>query len=135
MKELTLSASVSSIPEMTAFVDEQLEAVDCPMKHQMQIDVALDEILSNIARYAYPSGSGDMTLSFDFDPTARQITIVFTDAGVPYDPTSQEEPDTTSSAEDRAIGGLGIFLVRKIMDDMAYERRGNKNVLTIRKRI
>ena len=99
----------------------------------MQIDVALDEILANIANYAYGSESGNMTVAYEYDETSRTVVLRFTDAGVPYDPLTAKEPDTTLSADDRPIGGLGIFLVRKTMDGMSYERKDGMNVLTIRK--
>ena len=135
MKTLTMPATIESIPTVTAFVDEALEALDCPMKAQMQIDVAIDELFANIASYAYAPGTGDATVSLDFDEAARVFSITFEDSGVPYDPLKKEDPDVTLSVEEREIGGLGIFLVKKTMDAMEYIRRDGKNVLTIRKKI
>ncbi len=135
MKEITLKATIENIPRATAFSDEALEAVECPMKAQMQIDVAMDELFGNIARYAYGPGEGEATVRFHFQEETRTVSITLIDSGIPFNPLSVAEPDTTSAAENRPIGGLGIFLVRKTMDDMAYEYRDGKNILTIRKKI
>ncbi len=131
--EATMPAAVSNIPVLVDSINGLLEQADCPMKAQMQIDVALDEILANIANYAYGSGSGDMTIAYEFTEATRTVVLRFTDAGIPYDPLTAKEPDTSLSADDRPIGGLGIFLVRKTMDGMSYERKDGMNVLTIRK--
>ena len=135
MSTLTLEAKINNIPVLTDFIDQQLEALDCPMKPQMQIDVAIDEIFTNISSYAYGESGGMATVSVDFDDATRTVTISFEDSGMPFDPLMQEEPDITLPAEQRQIGGLGIFLVKKTMDDMRYQRQGDKNVLTIEKRI
>ena len=135
MKELTLKATVENIAAVTAFVDEALEEWACPVKAQLQIDMAVDELFCNIASYAYSSGEGDATVQVDFDASDRTVSLVFMDRGKPFDPLSVDTPDTTSSVEDRRIGGLGIFLVRKTMDGMEYQRDGDVNKLTIRKRI
>ncbi|MBR1842431.1 MAG: ATP-binding protein [Oscillospiraceae bacterium] len=132
MTELTLAATTENIGAVTAFVDEELEKLDCPIKAQMQIDVAIDELFSNIAFYAYENG-GDATVGFDFADGV--VTLVFTDSGKPYDPTKKVDPDTTLSAEEREIGGLGIFLVKKTMDSIDYRYDGGKNILTIKKTI
>ena len=135
MKELTLEAKVENINAVTVFIDEQLEAQDSAMKAQMQIDVVIDEIFGNIAHYAYAPGSGEATVQFDFDPDARMACVCFIDSGVAYNPLEAKTPDTTLAAEDREIGGLGIFLVRKTMDDVTYERKDGKNILRLFKKI
>ena len=135
MKTLTLKAELDRIGEVTAFIEEQLEAVDCPMKAQMQIDMAVDELFSNIAHYAYGEGTGEAAVSFDFDAQTRMVSVTFEDTGVPYDPLKKDDPDVSLSVEEREVGGLGIFLVKKTMDAMEYERRGDRNVLVIRKKI
>lgn len=135
MKVLTLPASIDSITPATDFINEQLEALECAMKFQLQIDVAIDEILTNIASYAYGEGEGRAVVTFDFDPQTRLVSITFEDSGAPFNPLDMPDPDVTLSVEQRAIGGLGIFLVKKTMDDMRYERRDDKNVLTILKKI
>lgn len=132
MTEITLAATTENIGAVTAFVDEELEKVDCPIKAQMQIDVAIDELFSNIALYAYENG-GDATVIFDFADGV--VSLTFTDSGKPYDPTKKDDPDTTLSAEEREIGGLGIFLVKKTMDSIDYRYEDGKNILTIKKTI
>ena len=135
MKEITLPAIIENISRVTAFVDEQLEALDCPMKAQMQIDVAIDELFGNIARYAYAPGTGEAAVRFDFDADTRTVSISFLDSGIPFDPLSQAAPDINAPAEARAVGGLGIYLVRKTMDRVDYRYADGKNILTIQKRI
>ena len=135
MKEITLEASVENIPRVTAFIDEELEKVNCSMKARMQIDVAIDEIFSNIARYAYAPGVGRAAVQFDFDESARRVSIAFIDSGSPFDPIQRADPDVALSVQEREAGGLGIFLVKKIMDAMEYRRLDEQNVLTIHKTI
>ncbi|MBR3706833.1 MAG: ATP-binding protein [Firmicutes bacterium] len=135
MKELTIDAVIGNIPEVTAFVDEQLEALDCPMKAQMQIDIAIDELMSNIARYAYNPDVGPATVRVEVMEDPMAVIITFIDNGVPYDPLSNEDPDINLSAEEREIGGLGIYMVRKTMDEVVYEYKDGQNILRIRKNI
>ena len=135
MKELKLKALVENIPLVTEFVDAQLEALDCPMKAQMQIDVAIDELFGNIAHYAYGGAEGEATVLFDFDASESMVSVTFVDGGAPFDPLAQDDPDVTLSAEDRVAGGLGIFLVKKTMDGVDYRRENDENRLTIHKRI
>lgn len=133
MRELTIEAKVENLDEVLGFIDGLLEEIDFPMKKQMQIDIAVEEIFVNIASYAYSPGVGSATIRFETDPTA--VTITFIDSGVPYDPLEKEDPDVTLSAEERGIGGLGIYMVKKSMDDMSYVYRDGQNILTIRKTI
>ena len=135
MKELTVDAVLENIPSVTAFIDGQLEALDCSMKAQMQIDVAIDELFSNIARYAYPDGPGKATVGIEFDEENRMCSVVFSDEGIPFDPLAQQAPDTSLPLVDRPVGGLGIFLVKKTMDSVEYRHENGRNILTIRKRI
>jgi len=135
MQELTMEATIGNIEALTAFVDGQLEALDCPMKAQMQIDIALDEILSNVAHYAYAPGTGPVTVRVGLDEATGMALVTFIDRGVRYDPLAKEDPDVSLSVEEREVGGLGIFLVRKTMDDMRYEYADGQNILTICKKI
>lgn len=131
MKELTLPARTSEIPTATDFVDQILEELDCPMKAQVQIDVAIDEIFSNIANYAYDNCEGTATIMVEALDSNLGVILTFKDSGTPYNPLDREDPDVTLSAEDRDIGGLGIFLVKKTMDSVAYEYKDGCNILTI----
>ena len=135
MKELTIAATVENIETVLAFVDEQLEALDCPMKAQMQINIAIDELFGNIAHYAYHPDVGEATVRVEVVDNPLSVVITFIDGGIPYDPLTAADPDTSLSAEERAIGGLGIFMVKKSMDEIAYHYEGGKNILTIRKKI
>ncbi|MBQ8227690.1 MAG: ATP-binding protein [Clostridia bacterium] len=133
MKEITVVATVENIETVTDFINEQLEAVDCSMKAQMQIDIAVDEIFSNIAHYAYTPETGNATVRIEIEDNPRAAVITFIDSGVPYDPLTQAEPDITLSADERQIGGLGIFMVKKTMDKITYEYKNEMNILKIRK--
>lgn len=133
MQKLTVEAKADRLEEVTAFVDAFLETLDCPMKAQMQIDLCVEEIFVNIANYAYPAGGG--TAEIQISAADGAVTLVFTDAGLPYDPLKKADPDITLAAEDRQIGGLGIFLVKKNMDTVSYRYESGKNVLTITKAI
>ena len=135
MKEWTFEARTDRIPWLTEQVDGLLESLDCPMRAQMQIDVAIDELLANIASYAYGTGKGEVTVRFDFEPGDRTVVLTFIDSGIPYDPLAKPDPDVTLEVDKRSVGGLGIFLVKKTMDDMTYARLDGRNVLTIHKRI
>lgn len=133
MKELELEAKVENLPTVLALVDEQLESVDCPMKIQMQIDVAVEEIFVNIAHYAYNPEVGNAMVRVEILPDVPSVDITFIDQGVPYDPLAKADPDVTLSAEERQIGGLGIFMVKKTMDDVKYEYVNGHNILTLKK--
>lgn len=133
MKEITLTATLENIEAVTKFVDEQLEELDCPMKAQTQIDIAIDELFSNIARYAYAPNVGEATVRVESSDDPLTVIITFIDKGVPYNPLEKEDPDTTLSADDRQIGGLGIYMVKKSMDSMEYEYRNGQNILSIKK--
>ena len=135
MKELTVVATVENIETVTDFVNEQLEALDCPMKAQMQIDIAIDELFGNIAHYAYNPEVGSATVRVEVIEDPLAVTITFIDNGVPYDPLAKADPDTTLRAEERDIGGLGIYMVKKSMDDITYEYKDGQNILTIKKKI
>ena len=135
MKELTVQALVENVETVTDFVNEELEAIDCPMKAQMQIDIAIDELFSNIANYAYNPEVGSATVRVEVQEDPMAVIITFVDQGIPYDPLSTSDPNTSLSADDRDIGGLGIFMVKKTMDDVAYEYNNGQNILKIKKHI
>lgn len=135
MKELTLDATVENISRVTEFADEFLEELDCPLKSRMQLDIAIDELFGNIARYAYEGKEGEATVRLVWCEKDGTVELSFIDRGIPFDPLKQEEPDITLSAEEREIGGLGIHMVRKNMDGMEYEYEQGQNRLTIRKKI
>ena len=133
MKEMTLPAVVENIAQVTDFVNAQLEEIGCPMKAQVQIDIAIDELFGNIAQYAYNPETGPATVRVEVSDAPISVTITFMDHGVPYDPLQKEDPDITLSAEERGSGGLGIFMVKKTMDEITYEYKDGQNILRIRK--
>ena len=135
MKELTIEAKIENIEAVTDFVNEQLETLDCPMKARMQIDIAIDELFGNIAHYAYNPEIGKATVRVEVIEDSLAVTITFIDNGVPYDPLAKADPDTTLSAEEREIGGLGIYMVKKSMDDITYEYKDGQNILKIKKNL
>ncbi len=135
MKELNISATIENIAAVTAFVDEQLEELDCPMRTQLQVDVAIDELFGNIAHYAYNPEVGAATVRVEVTDKPLSVVITFIDNGVPYDPLAKADPDVTLSAEERQIGGLGIYMVKKSMDDVSYEYKNGQNILRIKKHI
>ena len=133
MAEKTFDAVVDQLDEVLAFVTDQLDQLDCPPKHRIQIEVAVEELFVNIASYAYRPGTGTADVTVEAFDNPKAVEITFRDSGVPYDPLAKQDPDISLSADDRQIGGLGIFMVKKTMDDMRYEYKDNQNVLTIRK--
>ena len=135
MKEITIAATVENIDVVTDFVNEQLESCDCPIKAQMQIDIAIDELFSNIAHYAYNPETGDATVRVEVVEDPMAVVITFIDKGIPYDPLKKADPNTALSAEEREIGGLGIFMVKKSMDDITYEYKDGQNILKIKKNL
>ena len=141
VKELTVEAKTENLSQVLAFLEERLEELECPMKAQMQIEMALEEMFVNVASYAYkrdpnavyPSELVSIRVEDSEDP--RCVAVTLTDSGMPFDPTKQDDPDIALSAEERDIGGLGIFMTKKIMDTVDYEYRDGKNVLTMKKTI
>ena len=131
MKRITLNAGIESIEPLTDWVNEILASADCPVKAQMQIDVAIDELISNVAYYAYPGGQGTVTLEAELRQDPKGLLLVVDDTGVAYDPLQKEDPDITLSAEERKIGGLGIYMVKKSMTSMEYERKDGHNRLSV----
>ena len=108
MKSITVEAKIENVDKVTEFVNEVLEEKDCPLKVQMQLDVAIDEIFGNIAYYAYGRGSGNATIQIEMEDNPPKITLIFIDQGIPYNPLENKDPDITLDIEDREIGGLGI---------------------------
>ena len=135
MKEITVEATVDQIGAVTDFVEEELEAMNCPMKARMQIAIAIDELFGNIARYAYHPKTGLATVRLETEGNPPQAVVTFIDRGDPYNPLEQEAPDITLSAEEREIGGLGIFMVKKSMDEISYRYENGSNILSIRKNL
>ena len=133
-RRLVLPNDIETIPQLNEFIDSVAEEVGLEMSLTMSLNLALEEAVVNVMEYAYPEGQKG---NVEIEVTADQqwMTFVITDTGIAFDPTTKEDADTTLSAEERPIGGLGIFLVRQLMDVIDYKRKDNKNVLTLRKKL
>lgn len=135
MNEITIEAKKENLPIVEAFAEKILDGANCQLANQMRIMISIEEIFVNIASYAYAPGTGSMTMSMDVREDAREVVITFVDRGIPYDPLAKEDPDVTLSAEERQIGGLGIFMVKQSMDDLQYQYRNGQNILTLKRDI
>ena len=135
MRELNIEAKTENLDAVLGFVNQHLEEMECSMKTQMQIEVAVEEMFVNIAHYAYNPTIGPATIRVEVQNDPLAVIITFIDHGVPYDPLKKEDPDVTLSAEERQIGGLGIYMVKKSMDDISYEYKDGQNILKIKKNI
>lgn len=133
MTQKIFEADDKALSSVMSFVESELEEAGANMKSLMQVCVAVEEIFVNVAHYAYPGKNGDVSLSIDVEGSVA--TLVFTDSGIPFNPLEKADPDITLSAEDRSIGGLGIFMVKKSMDEVRYERKDESNVFTMIKEI
>ena len=130
---ITLTNDIQQVPQLADFVDMVCEEVGMDMAVAIQMNLAMEEAVVNVMSYAYPADTvGDVTI--EAVTIADQLQFTITDSGTPFDPTAKEDVDTTLSAEERPIGGLGIHLVRQLMDSITYERIHGKNVLTLRKK-
>ena len=133
-RNLLLQNDVGQVPKLTAFVDDVCEAMGFDATTTMKMNLAIEEAVVNVMNYAYPQGTiGDIHIEAQANDV--RLKFIIADNGVPFDPTAQKETDTTLSVEDRPIGGLGIHLVRQLMDSINYERADGKNILTLRKKL
>ncbi|MBR1689464.1 MAG: ATP-binding protein [Oscillibacter sp.] len=134
-KELKIEAKAENLQTVLSFIEQVLDAVSCPPRAQMQITVAAEEVFVNIASYAYAPETGTATVRLELSGEPQTVTVTFIDTGIPFDPLKKADPDVTLPAEERGIGGLGIFMTKKLMDDVRYEYRDGKNVLTLKKNL
>lgn len=134
-KELVIDATVENLSAVNEFVDGLLAPANCPVRTHTQLDLAVEELFVNIANYAYPSGQGSVTVQGSIATNPPSVTLAFIDEGTPYNPLSRETPNVNLPPEEREIGGLGIFLVKKNVDGIAYEYKDGKNILTIQKNL
>ena len=134
MVNKTFPAKTEALLDVLAFVEEQLEKYECPIKLQTAICVAGEEVFVNVAHYAYGGEEGDVTFAIDFEEETRNVTIQMRDEGVAFDPLKKPDPDVTLSADEREIGGLGIFITKKTMDTVTYAYENGENVLTMIKK-
>lgn len=133
-RELNLEATVDNLDTVIEFVNGEIEDIGCDMKTQLEIEMAVEELFGNIANYAYQPRVGVATVRVEVLRDPLSVVITFIDHGKPYDPLAKEDPDLDQTAS-QTVGGLGIFMVKKSMDHIAYEYIDGQNVLTIRKNI
>ena len=131
--EIVVDAEKEKLPEVIRFIDQHLEKAGCDPVTQFKIETAAEEVFVNIASYAYGNSEGQARVCMEMKKEPKQMILTFKDTGTPFDPLEKEDPDITLPAEERQIGGLGIFMVRKIMDEVSYEYKDGQNVLTMKK--
>lgn len=131
--EHTFPADVNALSAVLGFFEKRLEALGCPIKTQTAVSLAIEEVFVNVAHYAYGDDKGTATVGFGFDPESHSATFRIRDSGTPFDPLKRKDPDITLSAEERDIGGLGIFITKKTMDSLHYRYQNGENILTMRK--
>lgn len=133
-KQIILQNDIQQVPRLAEFIDEVCETAGLDMATTMKLNLAVEEAVVNVMNYAYPQGTiGDINIEVQVDN--NQLEFIISDSGTPFDPTTKAEVDTTLSAEERTIGGLGIHLVRNIMDSINYERVNGKNILALIKKL
>ena len=135
MKKKSFPAKVEMLTDVISFLEETLESYECSIKVQTAICVAIEEVFVNVAHYAYGDKDGDVTINIGFDEESRTVTFRIIDKGIPFNPLNKPDPDTTLSAEEREIGGLGILITKKTMDTVSYTYENEKNILTMIKKI
>ena len=133
MEKLTIDATIENLETVTEFITSSLEEKDCSIKIIMQMELVMEEIFVNVASYAYRPNVGSVTVCKEIEDAPRAIKITFIDGGVDFNPLAKEDPNINASVEERNIGGLGIFLVKKNVDDIFYERKDGKNIFTVKK--
>ncbi len=130
-----MDAIKGNLDDALTFIEDYLDEFGCPAKIRMEIDLASEEIFVNIAQYSYVQGMGDVTIRIGISEDHSQVSITFIDSGIPYDPLTRDDPDVTLPVEERKIGGLGIFLIKKYSDDVRYKFADGRNHLTIVKNL
>ena len=131
IKTLTVESKKENVVAVTEFVENLLESIDCPIRNIMQISVAIDELYSNVSKYAYGESTGVVEVEVESIDEPKGVSITLRDEGIKYNPLENEDPDISLSAEEREIGGLGILVVKKTMDDLLYKFENGKNCVTI----
>lgn len=135
LQEIVLEASDEKLAELMSFIERHLEEAACPLHTLMQVCLVAEEVFVNIAHYAYVPDKGSARVSLDISGEPSVLTLTFTDRGIPYNPLARKDPDITLPADQRSIGGLGILLTKKMMDEAAYEYKDGQNILTLKKQL
>jgi len=133
MKEISISAELENIAAVSEFMEAATDELGAAPKAQMQLNVIIDELLANIICYAYPDGNGSAVVRLEAE--GDFVRLDFIDSGMPFNPLEAEDPDVTLGADEREIGGLGIFMSKKLSDRMEYRREDGKNILSVWKKI
>ena len=132
-KELVIEAVVDNLDAVNSFVHQSIEQFNCSNRTLMQLDLIVEEIFVNIASYAYAPNTGSVKILLKTETEPLSVSLTFIDAGIPYNPLEKSDPDINLSAEEREIGGLGIFLTKNLVNDINYQHVEGKNVLTFSK--
>ncbi len=135
MFRFRVNADVNELQRVLNFVEGCVQGIDCSPKAMMRISVAVEEIFVNIAHYAYSDKMGEAVIEVEINFEPKTVTITFIDSGVKYNPLANPDPDLSLSAKDRKIGGLGIFMAKKFMDELSYEYRDGQNVFAMKKNL
>ncbi len=135
MEMLRVIADTDNLDDVLGFIDGLLEKAGCPMKIQMTMDIAVEEMYVNIAHYAYNGEKGEAQVSAEYNEDTKEFTVELRDSGIPFDPLAKPDPDVKLPAEERRIGGLGIYMVKKSMDRVAYRREDGQNIFTMVKKL
>jgi len=133
MDTITVPAKIENMETVLNFINKQLNGLNILENTLFQLELAIEEVYVNIARYAYVGGEGEVTITFNIEENPLQIIIKFIDSGVPFNPLKNEDPDFSLKTEEKEIGGLGIHLVKKNVDSVVYEFHDGMNVLTLKK--
>lgn len=134
MAEKRFEALGENLEPVMEFLEDNLESLGCSFKEQQQMCIAVEELFVNIVNYAYPESAGPADLSVR-KGADQMIEIEIRDSGIPFNPLEQQDPDITLLAEDRPIGGLGIYMVKKCMDEVTYQYKDRQNVLILKKKL
>lgn len=134
-KEICVEALTDNLDQVNEFVESMIEDSGCSARTVMQVRISVEEIFVNIANYAYSPEIGKATIAVEVSDDQAMVTIMFMDSGTPYDPLAKEDPDVTLSFEERQIGGLGIYMTKKFMDEMEYKYKDGKNILILKKKL
>ena len=131
MNTMSIEARVKNLPRVLAYINDKLRESDCPPKKRMQIELAVEEVYVNVCHYAYGSETGSVDIVIEFEEEPALAKISFSDSGIPFDPLGKEAPNISLASEERPIGGLGIFMTRKLMDEVRYKYENGKNHLML----
>lgn len=133
ISELSIEATIENLEKVEEFIDENLDKCNFSTKRMSQIKISVEEIYVNIAHYAYSPNTGMAKISVDINQDDKYMEIVFIDQGKPYNPLEKKDPDVKLKVSERQMGGLGIYMTKKLMDDISYEYSHGKNILTLKK--